>query len=211
MMRKIKILSLIFVLPVILAATAVFAGSQQDKSRTDNLPALKNAVILIIRHAEKPESGYVLSPQGQERAQAYVKYFQNYTIDSKPLHIDYLFSSADSEKSHRPRLTIEPLSKALGIKIDTRFKNDEFSELAREIQLRPHGKHILICWHHGRIPLLLNALGVDPDRLLPQGKWPADVFCWVIQLRYNENGQLFNSMCINENLMPGDSTKHTLK
>lgn len=211
MMRKTKILSLIVALPVILAATAVFAGSQQNESLADNSPALKNAVILIIRHAEKPESGYVLSPQGQARAQAYVKYFQNYTIDSKPLRIDYLFSSADSEKSHRPRLTIEPLSKALGIKIDTRFKNDEFSELAREIQSRPHGKHILICWHHGRIPLLLNALGVDPNQLLPQGKWPADVFCWVIQLRYNENGQLFNSMCINENLMPGDSTKHPLK
>jgi len=210
-MQKVRILSAIVVLSVALAATAVFAESQGKKSRADNSPALKNAVILIIRHAEKPESGYVLSPQGQERAQAYVKYFQNYTIDSKLLHIDYLFSSADSKKSHRPRLTIEPLSKVLGIRIDTRFKNKEFSELAQEIQSRSHGKHILICWHHGRIPSLLSALGVDPNQLLPQGKWPADVFCWVIQLRYNKNGQLFDSRCINENLMPGDSAKHALK
>src|SRR5665213_3932729 len=87
---------------------------------------LRDAVVLIIRHAEKPESGYELSPAGHERAAAYVKYFKNFTIDGKPLHLDRLIAAADSMGSHRPRLTLEPLSQALGLPIDTRFKDKDF-------------------------------------------------------------------------------------
>jgi hypothetical protein len=65
----------------------------------------------------------------------------------------------------------------------------------------------LICWHHGTIPQLLRALGADPKRLLPNGKWPDDVFGWLIQLRYDENGHLFESKRINENLSSDDSGK----
>jgi len=183
--------------------TLAFAKSTQEEPSV-----LKNAVILIIRHAEKPTSGVELSPEGQKRAEAYVGYFQKFTIDGKPVKLDYLFSTADSEKSHRPRLTIEPLSKTLGIRIDSRFSDDEFSKLAQEIQNHPHGRNILICWHHGKIPALLKALGADPKQLLPDGTWPADVFGWLIQLRYDEKGELFQSRCINEDLMPGDSNKH---
>jgi len=186
---------------------SVFAESHYGQSYTGDSNPLKNAVILIIRHAEKPAKGFELSPAGQERAQAYVGYFEKFTIDGKLLKLDYLFSTADSEKSHRPRLTLEPLSKALGIKIDSRFSDDEFSKLAQEIQNHPHGQNILICWHHGRIPELLCALGANPAQLLPDSKWPADVFGWLIQLRYDENGKLSEAKCINEDLMPGDSDK----
>ena len=48
-------------------------------------PALKDAVILIIRHAEKPESGEGLSPTGEERAKNYVNYYKNYAVNSNSL------------------------------------------------------------------------------------------------------------------------------
>lgn len=204
--RKISTLLFIGALFLMIATTSVYS---KQPAAADPIP-LKDAVILIIRHAEKPAEGFELSPAGKMRAKAYVGYFKKFTVDGKPLKLDYLFSTADSSKSHRPRLTIEPLSKALGIKIDSRFSDDEYAKLAADIQNQPHGRNILICWHHGKIPDLLSALGVNPKRLLPAGKWPNDVFGWLIQLRYDKNGKLFDASCINEDLMPGDAEKHVL-
>ncbi len=129
-------------------------------------PGLRDAVVLIIRHAEKPEDGFELSPAGQQRAAAYVNYFKNFTVDGQPLKPNYLFATADSEKSHRPRLTLEPLSQAMALKIDNRFKNKDFAELAKEVRSTNHGKCVLIAWHHGEIPELVQALGADPATLL---------------------------------------------
>ena len=208
---KIKVLSLASALLTLAISTTVFAESHlNNKSGADDSPALKNAVVLIIRHGEKPPSGYELSQEGQERARAYVNYFKNFTVDSKPIRLDYLFAGADTKTSSRPRLTITPLSTALGLNIDTRFQDTEFVEIAREIQTRPHGKNILICWRHSLIPNLLSALGVDPGKFIPNAKWPEDVFGWLFQLRYDENGHLFDVKRIDENLLPDDSNKDTL-
>jgi hypothetical protein len=186
--------------------TAVFAKPPHGEKSS----ALQNTVILVIRHAEKPDDGDGLSAEGETRARAYVNYFKNFTVGGQPLKLDYLFVAADSKASHRPRLTIEPTSKALVLAIDDRFKNKDFQKLAEEIRSKPHGKTILIAWHHGEIPELLDALGADTDKALPNGKWPEDVFGWLIQLRYDANGQLIETKRINENLLPDDSSKHAL-
>jgi hypothetical protein len=198
---------LAFLLALILAHNR--PAECQSATQTPASPGLRNAVVLIIRHAEKPESGSGLSPAGEQRAEAYVNYFKTFTLDSRPMRPDYLFATADSEGSHRPRLTIEPLSHALGLKIDDRFKNKNFEELARELQLRRHGKCVLIAWHHGEIPELLQTLGADPAALLPTGKWPPEIFSWVIELHFDGEGRLIQSSSkrINENLMPGDSAR----
>ncbi len=171
-----------------------------------NPNALRNAVILIVRHAEKPESGMDLTPAGVQRAAAYTNYFRKFAIDSKPLHLDCLFAAADSKNSHRSRLTLEPLSQSLGLPLDLRYADKQAGELAGELQARPHGQGILIAWHHGQIPALIAGLGGDPAKLLPGGQWPDDVFSWVIQLRYDAEGRLIpgETKCIHENLMPGD-------
>ena len=153
----------------------------------------KNAVILIIRHAEDADSGKGLSSMGITRADGYANYFKNFTIDGKQLKLNYIFATRDSRNSHRPRLTIEPTAKEFGIAIDSRFKNKQFLELADEIKKLPPDSNILVSWHHGKIRRLLQALGADPKTLLPNGRWPDDVFDWVIQLRYDENGRLFES------------------
>ncbi len=181
------------------------AGLAEDTDT--NSISLKNAVILVIRHAEKPDSGYDLTPDGYKRANAYVNYFKNFTVYSQPFTIDHLFAAADSPKSHRPRLTLEPFSKASGLDIDTNFNSKEFQELADAIRAGSYGKHILICWHHEAIPQLVRAFGANPDTLFPGGQWPDDIYGWVIQLRYDSNGHLADAKRIEENLMPDDAKR----
>jgi hypothetical protein len=190
------------------AGTASLAQTPAPAAPTAKAPgALRDMVVLVIRHAEKPTNGMELTPAGVARANAYTNYFKNFTIDSKPLHLDAIFAAADSKNSQRPRLTTEPLSKSLGLPLDLRFKAASPGELADELRAKPHGKQVLICWHHGDIPALLQALDADPAKLLPGGKWPDAVFSWMIQLRYDKDGHLIpaETRCISEDLMPGDA------
>jgi hypothetical protein len=160
-----------------------------DMSTPIDGTALKNAVVLIIRHAEKPDKGPGLSTAGEARAQAYVRYFQNFKVSARRLVPDYLFAAADSSESQRPRLTLEPLSRALSLVLHTAYKDKQYNELAVDLTLEQTGRAILICWHHGEIPSLVQALGADPDMLLPKGKWPDAEFGWVLQLSYDAEGR----------------------
>src|SRR5262249_61084772 len=90
---------------------AIFAQSAQS----ENSSGLKNAVILIIRHAEKADDGNGLSSLGVARAKAYASYFKNFTIDGRAVRLDEIFASKDSRISHRPLLTIEPTAEELGL------------------------------------------------------------------------------------------------
>lgn len=184
----------------------------KDKTTTPDQPSpLANAIILIIRHAGEPVSGAGLSPAGRQRAAAYADYFQRYRLDAQPLRLDFLIAAADTAESERSRLTLEPLSGACRLPIDTRFKEEEVKRLARALRSQSSARNILICWHHKEIPALIRALGADPDWLLPQGKWPIAVYDWVVQLRCDGRGYLMPGMAkrINQNLMSGDDASVT--
>jgi len=167
----------------------------------------KNAVVLIIRHAEDPANGHGLSARGEERAKAYKNYFLNFTVDSKAREPNAVVVAADSKQSHRPRLTVEPFAKAAKLPIDNRFANKQPADLAAELRANYQGKVVLICWHHGQIPALLRALGAAPENILPNCKWPRDVYDWVILLSFDQDGRLIpaSSKRITEHLLPGDS------
>jgi hypothetical protein len=184
---------------VALTFTLITAAHSQDGP--------KDAVVLIIRHAEDGATGPGLTPSGQERAQAYKDYFLKFTVDSKRLKPNVVFAAKDSKKSHRPRLTVEPFAKAEKLQIDTRFGNNDSAELATTVRATGQGKVILICWRHPYVPALLRALGANPEELLPRGKWPGSVFDWVILLSYDQQGRLVpgSPKRINEHLIPGDS------
>ena len=177
------------VIAVVFCFALIFAADAQDGP--------KDAVVLIIRHAEDADSGHGISPLGQERAEAFKNYFLNFTVDSKPLEPTVIFAANDSKKSHRPRLTVEPFAKAANLKIDTRFGNDQSADLAADLRANQQGKVILICWRHRNIPPLLRALGAKPKQFLPNGKWPGAVYNWVILLTYDQEGRL----------IPGSSTR----
>jgi hypothetical protein len=188
-----------FFIAVLLACTPIVAADAQDGP--------KNGTVLIIRHAENPETGHGLSPRGEQRAEAYTNYFRNFTFDSKRLEPNVIFAAKDSKQSHRPRLTVEPFAKAENLQIDTRFGSDHSNDLAADLRANEQGKVVLVCWRHGVIPDLLRALGEKPKKLLPDGKWPDAVYDWVILLSFDQDGRLIpeRSKRVNEHLMPGDS------
>ena len=83
---------------VLLASTLTLTAVAQDGP--------KDAVVLIIRHAEDADSGDGISPLGEKRAEAYKNYFLNLNVDSKRLEPTVILAAKDSKKSHRPRLTM---------------------------------------------------------------------------------------------------------
>ena len=184
---------------VLFASTLALTAVAQDGP--------KDAVVLIIRHAEDGGIGRALAPRGEQRAEAYKDYFLNFTVDSKRREPQAIFAAKDSQKSHRPRLTVEPFAKAANLKIDSRFGNNQSAELAADLRANQQGKVILICWRHPYVPALLGALGANPKTFLPNGKWPGAVYDWVILLSFDQDGHLIpeSSKRIDEHLMPGDS------
>jgi hypothetical protein len=184
---------------VLVASTLTLAADAQEGP--------KDAVVLIIRHAEDGGIGRALAPRGEQRAEAYKDYFEKFAVDSKRLEPQAIFAAKDSKQSHRPRLTVEPFAKAAELRIDTRFGNNQSADLAADLRAKQQGKVILICWRHPYVPALLGALGANPKTFLPKGKWPGAVYDWVILLSYDQDGHLIpsSSRRINEHLLPGDS------
>lgn len=72
------------------SAMAARDTTQEAKATTQENPT---TIILVIRHAEKPDSAQDpgLSPAGELHAQNYVKYFENYTVNGKKIQLDALF------------------------------------------------------------------------------------------------------------------------
>jgi hypothetical protein len=171
-------------------ASAAEGRDKDREARAANSDGLANATILVIRHAEKPDEGTGLSPAGQARAQAYASYFKTFIVDGAPLHIDTLIATADSRESVRPRLTLAPLSEAIGIQIQQPFDDDAVKDLARWLEQGKPDRTILIAWHHGKLPKLLERLGANPSDMLPEGRWPEEVYDWVVVLRYDHDGEI---------------------
>lgn len=173
---------------------------------------LEGATLLLVRHAEKPASGPDLSPAGEERAQEYVKYFspvasgavKTFWSKQPPQKLDTLVATEDSANSSRPRLTLTPLSQSINLTIQQPCADKDEKCLADWLEGQPSGRTTLIAWHHGTMPKVLKALGADPDKLLPGGKWPGSHFDWVIELRYNSKGKLTSQHKVDEGSLASD-------
>ena len=168
----------------------------------------KDGTILIIRHGEKTgeKDDIGLSKAGAKRAQDYASYFTSTRIQGESITPDFLFASAESKHSDRPRLTLVPLSQKLHEKIVVKFDEKDTTGIAKELRSAKYdGKKTLICWHHGEIPNLLTEFGVDAQRLLGPGGWPDDVFCWMVILHFGHGGALKAVSVVNEHLEKGDA------
>jgi hypothetical protein len=189
-------------------------AKDRGDSETGRMPS--NLTVFLVRHAEKPDTGDQLAAEGSARAQKYIQYFQNQTkYDGRPISWNYLFASTESTKSDRPILTIQPLSEAIHVQIDSRFENKHFTDLVKELKKNKGNKfdnaNVLICWHHGEILNLASALGVNPDDL-PQSahwprKWPKTAYGWVLKIYFKPDGKLDreHTEAVNEHLMPDDT------
>jgi hypothetical protein len=172
----------------------------------------KGGTVLIIRHAEKPDddSNPLLSDLGGQRAQKYVEYFKHLMIDGHSATPVFVFATKDSKNSDRPWLTVKPLVDALKLPHDHSIKKDDFSQVVSQLKGGGYDdKIVLICWHHGNIPGILDALGANHHALLDGDKWPGkppkDVFGWLVELEFDSNGALKSSVILNEHLMDDDT------
>jgi hypothetical protein len=159
---------------------------------------LANSTVLVIRHAEKPAAGAALNPDGVARAEKYAHYFHPFVLDGTTIPINALYAGSDAPDSMRPRLTLEPLSRATGLPLNVTFSTSEPDALAHALAVEPHGDHVLIAWRHKKIPALLRALGADPTLLLPDGTWPDAVYDWVVVLHFDAAGRVDRQQLIHE-------------
>ena len=185
-----------------LMALVLAVGTRQASWAADS-PVHGPRVVMIIRHAEKPDEADGkkdpnLSKRGVERAQALAKVIPEHF--PKP---DFLIAAKRSKGSNRPGETIAPLAKALDEKVESKFKDSEFDGLAQAVLTDPKyaGKVVLIAWHHKEIPGLAKALGVKdvPD------KWKSKVFDRVWEITYENDVATLEDRP--QNALPGDTEK----
>ena len=183
-----------FLTCALVIATALCAPLQAATPSRDHLAG---NTVLIVRHAEKPVLGRELTKTGEARAQAYIHYFEPFHDGGLNLRVNALYAGADSADSVRPRLTLEPLSSATGLTLDSSVSTKDPAALVGLLRTQMHGNHPLVAWRHGSIPALLTAFGASPE-LIPGGKWPNDVYDWVIVLNFDHSGHLRSQKLVKE-------------
>ena len=193
-MGKVKRFLAALVGVLVVFATQPVSAYSHNRLRS-GATGLVNATVLIVRHAEKAETGPGLSPAGEVRARAYGRYFRPFSLGRELFRVDTLIAAADSRGSHRSRLTLEPLSRLAGIPIQQPFHDRDVRDLAIWLGQGPPSRTILIAWHHGELPSLLRHLGLDPPTILPEGDWPDDVYNWVVVLRFDRQGAIVRNSC----------------
>ena len=112
--------------------------------------------VILIRHGEK-DDGNDLDARGSKRARCLASHFASYGIT-------HLYAYAD-KKSQRSTETLQPLSEAIGISIDTKWKRDDVSGLVSGIASLPSNAIALVCWEHTVLSKIAGRLGVKepPD------------------------------------------------
>jgi hypothetical protein len=192
-------LLLLLVLCITPLRTVEARGAAAAVVQQGDIASKAPAVILLMRHAEKPLTDSKdpnLSPEGFKRAQALPKLFLDGTLP-KP---DFLFATAPSKHSNRPEETIAPLAQTLNLKINNDYEDIEADPLAKKILGGKYaGKVVVIAWHHGEIPNVARALGVTDA---PK-KWDSDVFDQIWKIQYVDGKAVMT--VLHEHLMPGDS------
>lgn len=147
-------------------------------------PGTGPARLLVMRHAEKTsdKSDPNLSSEGVARAARLATY-----IPETFGRIDVIFAARDSKKSIRPRKTVEPLAKALGLKIDGRFDDEEPEEIIEELGRSAYkGKAVLLSWRHSDLSGFIRMLGA-PEGSFPD-PWPSARFDTIVEIVYGAGG-----------------------
>ena len=166
------------------AAVAISNPSLDDSNETaaSERDGGGPARIILMRHADKPDDpdDPDLSQAGVARAQHLATYIPQ--TFGKP---DVIIATARSKHSDRPKETVEPLAKALGMEVESNIKDKDFEELVDELFSNPNyrGKTVVICWHHGTLPEIAARLGA-PAGTYPD-PWPDETYNVILDFHYD--------------------------
>lgn len=168
----------------------------------------------VVRHAEKPdgvagdpgldERGLPqpagLTLVGWQRAGALVSWFAGADLrpGSAVSRPHAIFAAADTPRSQRPRLTVTPVARALGLGVDTRLSSQDEPVRVKEALLAMEGV-VLVCWRHRTLPALAAELA--GASAVPV-EWPDDRFDLVWVLDAQGDGWRFTS--VSQSVLPGD-------
>ena len=137
--------------------------------------------LVVMRHGEKTgdKKDMNLSAAGQARAEKLAVYIPQ--TFGKP---GFIVAAMQSKHSNRSYETVVPLSRASGVAIDERFKDDKADALISALGSDPAfaGKLGVISWHHSALPALIAGLGAA-DGTFPD-PWDPAVFDLIIDLTY---------------------------
>ncbi|KAL6904988.1 hypothetical protein GGI43DRAFT_398627 [Trichoderma evansii] len=166
------------------AAFVLLAGAALASAQT----------VYFIRHGEKPsnDSDPNLSAQGLQRAQclrtvfgASSQYDIGYIIAEKPkgkcrsVQHHWLFcemalklTQSNSDDSRlRPLDTVTPLAQDLGLTVDTSCGKTKSDCVADLVNNYTGAGNILICWEHGELTNIADAIGINPAPTYPDGSF----------------------------------------
>jgi hypothetical protein len=166
-------------------------------------PAVSRDVVIIIRHAEKPdgsapgldEDGHEddssLTAVGWQRAQGLVDLFDPARGAPRPglaaPQRIYAAGVTGDGEGQRTRETVAPLAAALGIPVDTDLGRGDEKKLVKDVIAQSGAT--LISWQHGGIPTIVEDFpSVSPA---PPTEWPDDRFDVVWTLTRTTDGWHF--------------------
>lgn len=160
--------------------------------------------IIIMRHAEKPETGTELSQAGHERSLLLPAFFESNEIlkeFGKPVAI-YAAAPRTEKHSIRSIQTVMPLATNLNLQINQQYTKNDLVGLVDDIMKHSDwpNQSIVICWNRAGIPILARLFGI----LESSSIWPANVYdrVWVIR---SEQGKAVSFLDIPQKLMATDS------
>ncbi|GEM_PF-3599334 len=133
------------------------------------------AMVVLLRHAEKPPTGEHLSAAGWARARALAPYLWN----RYGAHLAAVYAAQVDPRQHspsyRPQETLTPLIIKLltdraGVSVNTSWPVGQEALVAADItrHIGFAGKTVIIAWEHIHLPLIAAALGVPNPPAWPE-------------------------------------------
>ncbi|MFJ3974059.1 hypothetical protein [Streptomyces sp. NPDC090021] len=164
-----------------LAAAGCSGGEAPRPPAPGQQPAAKDALIMVIRHAEKPYAGDTgwdedgeddpgsLAGRGWRRAEELPRLFPPAKRSSLPRPAVVFAAGGKAPAPARCRQTVTALATALRTPVRAEFAVGAEPALAHALLAGP--MPALVCWEHTGIPRLVRALGADRVLGLPAA-WP---------------------------------------
>ncbi|MFD9334356.1 hypothetical protein ACFWBF_08045 [Streptomyces sp. NPDC060028] len=200
------------VLAAALAPLAV-AGCAEEHPRgpASGPGAVKDALVMVIRHAEKPYAGDTgedeegnedpgfLAGRGWRRAQELHVLFPPARGAALPRPGAIFATGGKAGAPARCRQTVEALGTALHTPVRTEFALGAEPALGRAVLTAR--MPVLVCWEHTGIPRLIAALGVHGVLGVP-ATWP-DRYDLVWMFTRQQGAWSFRE--VPQHLLPGDA------
>jgi broad specificity phosphatase PhoE len=157
-------------------------------------------LVMVIRHAEKPEPGILgiqedgapdkksLTPRGWQRAGALVALFGAEAPRRPFARPTHLFAAGpdDQDPSQRPRETLTPLAKKLGLRVRDHFDKDRLADALAEVVGLDDAAVVLVSWEHKTLAKYLSEGRLTPPIAIANrvpDRWPDGRFdvVWMFE------------------------------